>query len=746
MHHPIESVSRRTVQFVTSLLLASSLAACGGGGGGGGKDSPQSPVPPSGVINPELIVVAGSGETAASGADAAASATKPAASVASNYVYAAYQSADFARQKAQSRIGVNVAVPVYFTRTHEFYDLMRQSAGFGIPDTPWKDPASVGRGPIALDPADGYPTEDFAVIVMSAQTGVVGLGGRYTLVFTGAPNAVVSIIASQASLSAPRTEGGYTVIDVDFKEGANQLILNFKNTGGTLKNLHLYRPLPNGLKWNSPNIPTFTEHYIQHLAPFSTIRFMDWLGSNSVHEAKWANRLTPKNAPLGFNGNVTPGRTLEDVVALAKTAKTNVWINVPSTADEEYYAKLAQFLKANLDSNQIIYLEYGNEFWNALFPQYQWLINTAVPAEIAAGNTALAFDGATNKMLLGARLYGERLMRISKAFRAEFGDQAFTDRVRPVLAWQSSGAGYIEEMFNHIKRLDPARPVSYYVHGMATAPYMQLGAKQKLEGLTVSELLDALDTAVTDAPYNYKYERLAFLSKKYNVNWVSYEGGPDTAGSGSIEAKAQTNRDPRILDNCKRLLNGWSQGGGGMFMWYLAGATSWVGNYGSWTLEEFLTNDTVNNPSYKSQCMKWAANTPAPKATSRHVPGKAFDAAETAGSYFAVDTSEWRLARNWYAVGQEKEYVISPAIEATGNTCYILSASSKFGQSGQFDIDINGRNVLKAATVLPADGSGTPVMNDLGKVCLDPGVNVLTLKMVGVANGQLHELALRAAP
>lgn len=703
-------------------VIALALAACGGGGGGG--DSPEANANPQQVAPDVDIVVPSLPIVVPPASEPVASAPDPVEEIAKSLPVP-----DKTAQKLNQRIGANVSAVTYYARSHEYVDLMQQAGGFGLPDGPWIDPATKGRGPIALD-AQGWPTEDFAIMMMSGQRNTPGLAGRYTIVFKG--TASVSLIASSGTLSAPTLDSatGMTVVHLDFPVAGDQIVLNFKNTSGGVKDLRVIRP---GYQWNSPTLPVFTTTYLKHLEAFSTLRFMDWLASNATYDGTWANRPTIQSTRggLGPKGSV-PGKPWERVIELANASASDIWINVPAKADATYYTELAKLLKAKLDPRLKIYVEYSNEMWNFNFPQYHWLTTTAVADEMAAGNTRLNADGATQPYVLGYRVFTERTFRISDAFRAVFGDSAMMDRVRPVLAWQAAGSYHMENMLKYAQTAFPGRPVSSYIYAISGAPYFNLGTQQSTAGLTTQQVLTAMDESLGKSPLSYRYEHNAYLAKKYGVRWVAYEGGPDTFGTGSLDSKAAANRDASMYTMCQRFLNDWNSAGGGLFLWFHAGAGSWSTQYGTWPLEEYLGNDV---PSAKMSCMIWASTLAPAVATTRHVPGVAFDAAEVAGQFLTVGTTNYNIEKRWYQVGQSREYVISSPTA----TCYKLSLTGVFaGDRGLFDVAINGATAISGAPVVPS--AADPVKSDLGNICLDAGVNVMNLKMTQVANGVMDKI------
>jgi hypothetical protein len=664
-------------------------------------------------------------------------------------------------QKAQQRIGGNVGAPTYYSRLREYVDLMQHASGFGIPGQPWKDPAAAGRLPVRVG-TDGWPVEDFAMMLMGDLAGTPGLSGEYTVAFKGTAT-VRAVASSGVTLGTPTRDGDYTVIKLTLSAGAGQIALDFSGTNGTVKDLKVIRP---GYNWKDANLPVFTSNLIDWLKPFSTLRFMDTTVTNLLYDARWATRATLENTRGGATQpGGAPGKPWERVIQMANATGSDAWINVPTKADKDYYDNLAALMINNLNPELKIYVEYSNEIWNGSFPQYHWLVSTAIDDEIAAGNSAI-FAGlsldknpTTGKYVdyynLGTRVYIERLARISNSFRAALekckvdnparcAGMSMGDKIRPVLAWQGSGSYYVESMLTYLSTAYAPKKPDYFLYGTALAPYFNMGAIQKSTTATVDDVLAALTETVRTTPLNSRFEHNAYLGKKYNLKVMAYEGGPDTFGSGSTASKAGANRDPRMFDLCKTYLNNWADQGGGLFMWFTTGAGNWETNYGTWSVSEYDDPSVAMTPKYA--CMVWASGTPASVATGRHPPNVAFDAAEVAGTFYPTTDSRYNTVRRWYKLGQQADYVVSSPTAACYRT--VITAKNNVAYedfapgNGRMEVLVNGVSQGAASPINAVTSSTTPATSDLGQTCLDKGINVLTLKMTVAASGVLDTIKL----
>ncbi len=714
-------------------LLIASLSACGGGSTPG-----DDPVAKNQVQNPQPIVESALPGTPTLGASTPAEGSPPAQNVQPEVDPGPNA------QTRQALVGANMPPVRPYMRTHEYVDVLQQSSGFGVPSGIWNGSATVG--------ADGWPTADFSVGLFSGQTDVPGISGEYTIVFRG--QAKVGLIAfSKGTLSTPviDQDTGLTVVKLTFPAGAGDLSISFTNTNGGIKDLRIIRP---GYTWNDPKLPVFTKNFLKHIEPLSTLRFMDWTATNNTYAARWSNRVTLESSRSGVNSTVggAQGRAWERVIEVANAAQKDIWINIPVAADDNFYTQLATLIKQNLDPKLNVYVEYSNEGWNPTFPQYSWLGKEAVAEEMArTDNTDKKpnHDGTTDSNALRNRVFGVRTFRISEKFREVFGTEMIT-RVRPVIAWQVGNSVAIEEMIRYARMVYPARDVNTYIYGIASAPYYSIGANQTSDTQTADTIVAALTSTVETLPVNFRYERNAYIAKKYGVKWISYEGGPDMFGPGSLAAKELANRDARMNSLCQKYLTDWYQAGGGLFMWYYAGANAWNSQFGSWTLEEYLplasAYENGNDPrSAKSKCVNWASTQANVAVKGRHQVGEsaAFDAAEIVGAYYVVGDGNYNNTRGWLNQDSVREYTVTAP--SAGKFKLVVSSQFKYNTT-RFEVSVNNKAVLSNVAMNTMDNTGTTTTTEMGTVNLDAGINVLGFKMTAGPGGMFDKIWLVSTP
>ena len=345
-------------------------------------------------------------------------------------------------------LGVNLEAVNDYARSMMFVDAMKSARKFGSPDAPWDGNATVD--------ADGWPTQDAGTVVMAS---VPAEAGEYAFSCTGrcqlttpATNATVH------SLDYNRAANTTTAV-VTLSPGSDHLFLGFKNTTGGIKNIRLLRP---GYHRDTDRV--FTKEFLNALAPFSTLRLMDFTRTNSTQVTTWAARPHLTDALQSSDNGVA----WEYGMQLANQAGKDLWINVPDQAGEEYVRQLAQLLKEKLNPDRAVYVEYSNEVWNSIFPQFGHNLDAA-KAEVAAGKHLLDDGGKDNNQYYWAwKRVANRLVQITSIFSDVFGKDAINARIRPVLASQSANPFMARTQVEFIeKNYGPPAKFIYAIAGAA---------------------------------------------------------------------------------------------------------------------------------------------------------------------------------------------------------------------------------------------------------------------------------------
>ncbi len=534
--------------------------------------------------------------------------------------------------------------------------------------------------------------------------------------------------------------------------------LTFKNTQRTatsgtntgFTNLRIIRP---GYPANTTEIFTRASCNI-YGAGFSANRFIGPDGVNSYQNfsgsslinVQWADRPKVTDAyqsgTVAENNNAAPGHqghgwAWEYMILLANRTHTDMWINIPAGATDDYVTQLAKLLKSGnqytkgLESGLHIYIEYSNEVWNFGFPQYTWN-SVAAKNEVAQGSSPLNNDGTTDPGTWSFRRYGERIYQISGLFKQVFGAAAINTTIRPVFLWQydteyqpsNGGPGFwgpsVESVLRWMNK-SFGSPKSY-LYGIGEAPYY--GAND------TSSVNSIFNTMWTNSDQNRpRYIAWQALAAFYGLKQVGYESGPSLdAGTGG-----QATRDPRMTaSEYHHFIDNWFAVGGDQVNFFaLRGSVS---PWGDWLLvEDFRYPNTAKMAGAQA-----ILSAPDPPLTAGNMlpstPKQSVD----------IDASQWE--QSGYAPGTA-ENVSIPAHQA-----YLLRVGSK----GSYTVALYGKqdnsgiqeqilvdNKALAVTSMPTKNPG---LSGAGSVTLEPGQHTLQINYVyaaGTSSGQAEPTSVR---
>jgi hypothetical protein len=160
---------------------------------------------------------------------------------------------------------------------------------------------------------------------------------------------------------------------------------------------------------------SFNPAFLNRIAPFKVLRFMDWMGTNGSTQTTWSNRPTAGWIFWGDQVKWPAGSgivPLEVCFALCNATGADCWINIPVLADDNYATQAATLAASNLSSSAHVYVEFANEMmftnnWPASWVASGYVNFPAAPNDFTAGNcqTYLRMVKTLNaaKAVLGSR-------------------------------------------------------------------------------------------------------------------------------------------------------------------------------------------------------------------------------------------------------------------------------------------------------------------------------------------------------
>lgn len=348
---------------------------------------------------------------------------------------------------------------------------------------------------------DGYPTHipQMANGVPNKVRYVVSTEGAnlppgpYVLLFDGQGTITVSGNATAVSSTPGRLQFNVTGTDI--------VILNIEasQAGNPVRNFRLLR-LQDELVNLEEN--PFYEVFLEKIAPFKALRFMDWGATNNNPVRHWHERT-----PLNYFTYGTPqGVPYEVMIALANQTKKDVWICVPHAADDEYITRMAELFRDRLDTSLTIYLEYSNEVWNWIFDQAHYNDQNR-PANLNYG-----------------RAMAEKAGHVFRIWHQVFGSRKH--RVKRVLGLQA-GFNYLNEQI--LAQLPP----SEWDYG---SPTSYIGLDHSGDGKPVLHAGSTVDDILTNARNHWAEFRPFVRQDYFNIQLygkevVNYEGGQHFVGN-----------------------------------------------------------------------------------------------------------------------------------------------------------------------------------------------------------------------
>jgi len=614
-----------------------------------------------------------------------------------------------------------------YSNSRWFVDVMKFSRVFGLPDQPWTAYAGT------FSATTYYPTQSFGLVVLSGvnPTYEAFLYGVYKLSFNG--QATVTSISSAATVTNPvyNSTTGITTADVNFvSTGDNQIFLKFTNPVN-MNNLKMISP-----GYSTTNPPLLRNEWVSCLNQFNQFRFMDWLATNGNPVVSWNDRhLNSLPGKINRN-NQQAGCSWEDVCAFANQLNKDIWINIPCNANDDYVTQCATLLKNNLNSTANVYIEYSNEVWNFSFTQFGDNL-TAANNEVTAGGSTLNNDGDANQYNWASRRVVKRIYEISNLFKAVWGAPAINTRIRCVVAGQLSYSHSGDlKWFNNTY----GAPKNFF-WGIANAPYWNdKPVDDTNTSATVTQLLDQLEASKNALFDNRAMDLAPATATYYGLEFMGYEGGPDTFGPNNTQAKSDLNFNSRMKTISADFLTRWYQNGGKQFNWFVigCGGNGYTGQYGTWALLRWF-GDSISNMKY--QGFKQILNSTTPAITAGLVLPGSYKSTQTIGYPVSFAANKMICAAPT-EVNEDMYFFNSPSAGsynfsittkgATANTKASVYVNNV--KAGDLTLAING-SVYVSSTVLPLTLSKGLVTIKVTYTGVDRNLGCLNVQDIVVSNG-----------
>ena len=416
--------------------------------------------------------------------------------------------------------------------------------------------------------------------------------GTYTLIFEG--DGVVTLDSD--AFGVFEGGGSYQFQVTTPTDDGLLLSIERSNAADPVRNIHVILPGHANTWQTQPFNPLF----LDAIAPFSVLRFMDWIEVTGSPLVAWPDRPLPTDA----RQSTARGVAWEWMIALANEQDDDAWINIPHLADDDFIRQTARLWRDQLEPDHRLYLEYSNEPWNpdhVTYPQALWM-----------QQQGLALGLSTDPVIAGARFQAKRSVEVFAIFEEEWGAEA--DRITTLLSGWIPRLDLTEEIVSSAQQTSingvSVNTAGVQVDSLAVGMYVgwevadTIIANGELGTITVGEVIDRLQTELDTevGPWTV----LQFdLAQSYGLDLIGYESGQYLVPNGANvwneelrELLVAANRDQRMYDLYANLIDTWEALGGGLINHY---RSVWrPGNWGHLGLLEYLDQPRAEAPKYRA--------------------------------------------------------------------------------------------------------------------------------------------------
>jgi len=483
-------------------------------------------------------------------------------------------------------VGMNLSSVTYWTRGLPFVDIMKTAMPWVTQNAhnvlkgknPWDTrvldsiPLDTNGYPLSL-PVEVEGTQAPQIVATLMCRDIEGRypAGRYVCLYEGEGQIEFHFDARVASVSPGRIE-----IDVTPSSDGRGILMKIVRSQreNHIRNIRVIMP---GFEEASETQP-FNPIFVDGLRPFTIVRFMCWQRTNDSCEKTWDQRT----ARSSYTQAGDHGVAIEYMIELCNLLGADPWFCIPHQADDEYIQSFASLVKNQLMPERKVYIEYSNEVWNSMFPQYRWV------------------DEHGNPSWSHPERYASFAGKAFGIWHRVFGDTK--GRVIRVVSGQQANPGIIQGAIDKMG--------SDGMDAMATGAYFGLG-KAGYEKLQIlGEKAGASDVMRLVMDYMHAHEipmlrKHADIASEYNLQYLAYEAGqsvcPSPLGTSPAYRRAlwDVQKSPDMYLAYREFMQACRDMNISVFMAF-SYVTAQETRYGSWGHLAYLGQPLSEAPKYRA--------------------------------------------------------------------------------------------------------------------------------------------------
>lgn len=376
---------------------------------------------------------------------------------------------------------------------------------------------------------------------------------------------------------------------------------------------------------------TFNPDLVAKLAPFTTVRFMDWMNTNEIFDSAgkpiisdaaqraapsllWRHRPQVSNRQWGNRG-----MPVEKMVEFANLTGLNPWFNMPINASDDYVRNFAAYVHDNLRRDLKVRVELSNEVWNFAFPQSRYAEAKAIAIWGRGANwmewygmRAAQVGGIWNSVFREPSTGDGDPQRVIVVYNTQFGWRGLEDHGLETEHWRDSKG-------NRIRAADyfDEYAITGYIGGVMDQESQiakVMSWWRDADGGYARAIAALRDDVTSDLAPGYAYH--TGKARQYSLHLTTYESGyAETTPYSQHQNQrftdflANVQRRPEMQQLYTENLSAFRNAGGTLFMSF--GLINTPSKWGSWAVLENINQTT--SPRYRA-LVDWAASNNPPKS------------------------------------------------------------------------------------------------------------------------------------